>query len=191
MDYKSFEYMRKTLPNEFNWSILYQLFEEDEIELSETAENYLRTTPWNTNLTIFEEILEATEGGESQPSATVVLLDTDIEFKHTGDNYLTAAIEGQNPLALSQPVPINSVLAILVGDTVIVGTYKSGGYGRYNWVEDGKITVTFNQSNTEQIGSLMQIIDYSHTDAGIYHVKVTLLAAHSGSESGSSDEFIK
>jgi len=57
MDYKSFEYMRKTLPNEFNWSILYQLFKEDEIELSEAAENYLRTTPWNTNLTIFEEIL--------------------------------------------------------------------------------------------------------------------------------------
>ena len=63
MDYKSFEYMRKTLPNEFNWSILYQLFEEDEIELSETAENYLRTTPWNTNLTVFEEILEAGEDG--------------------------------------------------------------------------------------------------------------------------------
>lgn len=65
MDYKSFEYIRKTLPNEFNWSILYQLFKEDEIELSETAENYLRTTPWNTNLAIFEEILEAAEGGEN------------------------------------------------------------------------------------------------------------------------------
>ena len=68
MDYKSFEYMRKTLPNEFNWSILYQLFEEDEIELSEAAENYLRTTPWNTNLTIFEEILEAAEGREDRPT---------------------------------------------------------------------------------------------------------------------------
>ena len=71
MDYKSFEYMRKILPNEFNWSILYQLFKEDEIELSETAETYLRTTPWNTNLTVFEEILDETsDGGDS--SADVV-----------------------------------------------------------------------------------------------------------------------
>ena len=56
MDYKSFEYMRKTLPNEFNWSILYQLFSEDEIELTEEAENYLRTTPWNTNILIFKQL---------------------------------------------------------------------------------------------------------------------------------------
>lgn len=71
MDYKSFEYMRKTLPNEFNWSILYQLFSEDEIELSETAENYLRTTPWNTNLTIFEEILTTGDDSEDQYSTTL------------------------------------------------------------------------------------------------------------------------
>lgn len=63
MDYKSFEYIRKTLPNEFNWSILYQLFEEDEIELSEAAENYLRTTPWNTNVVILSDILDETSGG--------------------------------------------------------------------------------------------------------------------------------
>ena len=71
MDYKSFEYIRKTLPNEFNWSILYQLFKEDEIELSETAENYLRTTPWNTNLTVFEEILTTDDDSEDQYSTTL------------------------------------------------------------------------------------------------------------------------
>ena len=180
MDYKSFEYMRKTLPNEFNWSILYQLFEEDEIELSEAAENYLRTTPWNTNLAIFEEILEAAEGGSEDDK--IVLLDTDIEFKRTGDNYSSAAIKGQNPLALSQPVPINSILEISVGDVTITGTYKSGGYGRYNWLEDGKLTAIFNQSDAEQIGSLVAIYDYSHTDAGTYHVKVALITTHSDSE---------
>ena len=68
---KSLDYIRKTLPNEFNWSILYQLFKEDEIELSETAEDYLRTTPQNTNLAIFEEILTTSDDSEDQYSTTL------------------------------------------------------------------------------------------------------------------------
>lgn len=53
---KSLDYMRQILPNEFNWNILNQLFEEDGIVLNEVAEKYLRDTPWNTNIVIFKQL---------------------------------------------------------------------------------------------------------------------------------------
>lgn len=53
---KSLDYMRQILPNEFNWNILNQLFEEDGVELNEVAEKYLRDTPWNTNIVIFKQL---------------------------------------------------------------------------------------------------------------------------------------
>ena len=58
---KSIDYMNKTLPNDFNWNILYQLFKEDGIELNEIAEEYLKITPWNTNITIFKQLQHITE----------------------------------------------------------------------------------------------------------------------------------
>ena len=53
---KSLDYMRQVLPNEFNWNILNQLFEEDGIVLNEVAEKYLQDTPWNTNIVIFKQL---------------------------------------------------------------------------------------------------------------------------------------
>ena len=63
---KSIDYMNQTLPNSFNWNILYQLLEEDGIELNEVAEEYLRTTPWNTNIVIFKQLQGITEIQEEQ-----------------------------------------------------------------------------------------------------------------------------
>ena len=63
---KSIDYMNQTLPNSFNWNILYQLLEEDSIELNEVAEEYLRTTPWNTNIVIFKQLQGITETQEEQ-----------------------------------------------------------------------------------------------------------------------------
>jgi len=63
---KSIDYMNQTLPNSFNWNILYQLLEEDGIELNEVAEKYLRTTPWNTNIVIFKQLQGITETQEEQ-----------------------------------------------------------------------------------------------------------------------------
>lgn len=63
---KSIDYMNQTLPNSFNWNILYQLLEEDGIELNEIAEEYLRTTPWNTNIVIFKQLQGITETQEEQ-----------------------------------------------------------------------------------------------------------------------------
>jgi len=63
---KSIDYMNQTLPNSFNWNILYQLLEEDGIELNEVAEEYLRTTPWNTNIVIFKQLQGITETQEEQ-----------------------------------------------------------------------------------------------------------------------------
>ena len=49
----------KNLPN-LNWNILPQIFEENEVELTEEIEAYLRNTPENTNNAILEELLNST-----------------------------------------------------------------------------------------------------------------------------------
>ena len=46
MDLK--DYINKNLPN-LNWNILPQIFEENNVELTEEIMEYLKTTPWNTN----------------------------------------------------------------------------------------------------------------------------------------------
>ena len=49
------DYITKNLPN-LNWNILPQIFEENDVELTEEIEAYLRNTPWNTNWNLFNSI---------------------------------------------------------------------------------------------------------------------------------------
>ena len=70
MDLK--DYINKNLPN-LNWNILPQIFEENNVELTEEIVEYLKTTPWNTNWSILNEL-----GGNS--STTSLILDTTAEF---------------------------------------------------------------------------------------------------------------
>lgn len=51
------EYINKNLPN-LNWNILPQIFEENEVELTEEIKTYLKNTPWNTNWNIINSISE-------------------------------------------------------------------------------------------------------------------------------------
>ena len=47
------DYITKNLPN-LNWNILPQIFEKNDVELTEEIEAYLRNTPENTNWNVFE-----------------------------------------------------------------------------------------------------------------------------------------
>lgn len=47
------DYINKNLPN-LNWNILPQIFEDENVELTEEIEAYLKETPGNTNWSILE-----------------------------------------------------------------------------------------------------------------------------------------
>ena len=74
------EYINKNLPN-LNWNILPQIFEENEVELTEEIKTYLKNTPWNTNWNIIKFI----DGEESSELTT----------KKT-NLYLTSELSGKN-----------------------------------------------------------------------------------------------
>ena len=51
------DYITKNLTN-LNWNILPQIFEENNVELTEEIEAYLRNTPENTNWNVFDGMVE-------------------------------------------------------------------------------------------------------------------------------------
>lgn len=54
------DYITKNLIN-LNWNILPQIFEENDAELTEEIEAYLRNTPENTNWNVFEGMIGSGE----------------------------------------------------------------------------------------------------------------------------------
>ena len=71
MDLK--DYINKNLPN-LNWNILPQIFEENNVELTEEIVEYLKTTPWNTNWNIFKQMTD------SEEISLTVVFDEDVVF---------------------------------------------------------------------------------------------------------------
>lgn len=59
------EYIDKNLPN-LNWNILPQIFEDNEVELTEEIEKYLRETPENTNWNIIDSIMNSGGGNTGE-----------------------------------------------------------------------------------------------------------------------------
>ncbi len=54
------EYINRSLPN-LNWNILPQIFEENEVELTEEIRAYLKETPKNTNWNVLKIIGESSD----------------------------------------------------------------------------------------------------------------------------------
>lgn len=59
-------YMDKNLLN-LNWNILPQIFEDEGVELTEEAEEYLKETPWNTNWNLFKQIINTDNKTNKEP----------------------------------------------------------------------------------------------------------------------------
>ena len=77
------DYITKNLPN-LNWNILPQIFEENNVELTEEIEAYLRNTPGNTNWNVFEGM--SSDGGEeSWPKLIHVIYDSDYVMADDSD----------------------------------------------------------------------------------------------------------
>lgn len=66
------DYITKNLPN-LNWNILPQIFEENNVELTEEIEAYLRNTPWNTNWNVLNGM--SGSGSEIELPAKLVCIE--------------------------------------------------------------------------------------------------------------------
>lgn len=83
------DYITKNLPN-LNWNILPQIFEENDVELTEEMEVYLRNTPENTNNAILNELLNSTS-----QSGLVFEFDGDFTYKYGN---LQAVVDGREDI---------------------------------------------------------------------------------------------
>jgi hypothetical protein len=81
------DYITKNLPS-LNWNILPQIFEENNVELTEEIEAYLRNTPENTNWNVLKQILEAAENREDRSMVVTANFDYS-EEEHFANIYVT------------------------------------------------------------------------------------------------------
>ena len=83
------DYITKNLTN-LNWNILPQIFEENDVELTEEIEAYLRNTPENTNWNVFEGMGES--GSEIELPAKLVCIEgTHTDQLPEGSSWKTTA----------------------------------------------------------------------------------------------------
>ena len=73
------DYITKNLPN-LNWNILPQIFEENDVELTEEIEAYLRNTPGNTNWNLFRSLLKEKK---DSPIIFDLLLTQGVDYNNT------------------------------------------------------------------------------------------------------------
>lgn len=85
------DYITKNLTN-LNWNILPQIFEENNVELTEEIEAYLRNTPENTNNAILNELLNST-------SQSGLVFEFDGDFTYKSGN-LSAAVDNREDIYL-------------------------------------------------------------------------------------------
>lgn len=77
-------YITKNLPS-LNWNILPQIFEENNVELTEEIEAYLRNTPGNTNWSVFEGMSSGGDGDVLPKKLIVTGSDRSYSFTAESD----------------------------------------------------------------------------------------------------------
>lgn len=172
------EYITKNLLN-LNWNILPQIFEENDVELTEEIEAYLRNTPENTNWNVFDGM---SGGGEEK-----VIFEGDYNFIENS-GMLSVNLNGQS---LLYPVNINKIIQINIDGLIYssVPSQLSSGSERTAYyigamspgdtagIVEHKVGAMFSALNDstkiDQIHYLM--LDKAEHSAGTYHVKIELL----------------
>lgn len=94
------DYINKNLPN-LNWNILPQIFEENNVELTEEIVEYLKTTPWNTNWNMMQTIINQESGEDKSEKIHIVLTKQsryDEEYDETW-TWFTGSVQLDAPLA--------------------------------------------------------------------------------------------
>lgn len=172
------DYITKNLTN-LNWNILPQIFEENDVELTEEIEAYLRNTPENTNWNVFE--------GMSGSEEEKVIFEGDYNFVDSG-GMLSVNLSNQS---LLYPANINKIIQINIDGLIYSNTLsqlspgpESTAYyigamspGDTSGIAEYKVGVLFSALNDsteiDKIHYLM--LDKTERSAGTYHVKIELL----------------
>jgi len=142
---------------------------------------YLRTTPWNTNLNIVDSLSESGSGEEK------VIFEGDYNFED-GPDILSVNLNGQ---PLLYPININKIIQINIdgliyssvpsqlssGSTRTIYYIGANSPGDTAGIAEHKVGVMFTALNDsteiDQIHYLM--LDKTERSAGTYHVKIELL----------------
>lgn len=126
-----YEYITRNLPN-LNWNILPQIFEENEVELTEEIRAYLKETPKNTNWNVLNRI-----GGKSQeetwPKLIHVIYDSGWKMANDSDfstfaeayNFIRNKWDERNDGCTTEYIGlkvIDSTIEIKYGHAFITGT---------------------------------------------------------------------
>lgn len=172
------DYINKNLTN-LNWNILPQIFEENDVELTEEIEAYLRNTPENTNWNVFD--------GMSGSGEEKVIFEGDYNFVDSG-SMLSINLSNQS---LLYPANINKTIQINIDGLIYSNTLSqlSPGSKRTPYyigamnpgdtagIVEHKVGAMFSALNDsteiDQINYIM--LDKAEHLAGTYHVKIELL----------------
>ena len=141
------DYITKNLTN-LNWNILPQIFEENDVELTEEIEAYLRNTPENTNWNVFYNLITGEE-------TTNILIDTTASFEQDPDgdwryyyafiNYTWDCIPSKITLTFDDATYENIQIFITDGPNIISGAGAA---------EDGLFTFDFGYTKSSGSGAL-------------------------------------
>lgn len=113
------EYINKNLLN-LNWNILPQIFEEDEIELTDEIKAYLKETPWNTNWNLLKEMFEG-----KNPQRTIAFQGLITTVKSNGhDPYASKTISNA-----TIPTGQDYIIITVDGVEYNLPSYETVGYG--------------------------------------------------------------
>ena len=162
------DYITKNLPN-LNWNILPQIFEENNVELTEEIEAYLRNTPENTNWNVFE--------GMGRSGGSILLYEADHSFRATPGGYLFS----------SEPTPKEQIYSNLmegdrvrvsIGTNISTGTITEGkSTDGYEVIKYFNLDAPFTEDcriNWDEYGQSpnADIYLYFYDEPGTYHVKI-------------------
>ena len=131
------EYIDKNLPN-LNWNILPQIFEDEDIELTEEIKAYLKETPGNTNWNIFKDLTNKNEE-ESWPKLIHVIYDND--WKMANDSDFSTFTEAYNFIKSNWETTsyISSEYIILKHINTIIESDCHVGNNSVEWYKNGMI----------------------------------------------------
>ena len=116
------DYITKNLTN-LNWNILPQIFEENDVELTEEIEAYLRNTPENTNWNVFGSL-----GGNEQDERAIIWNHT---FNTTDSGYGYSIDTVSDDL-----IPDDDILSIRINGIIYENVIKHTTSNNYYYGAD-------------------------------------------------------
>lgn len=164
------DYITKNLPS-LNWNILPQIFEENNVELTEEIEVYLRNTPENTNWSILEQL----GGNDKQIVFSGTIVTTRIVYS-MGSSYVAGPIPNTLVKGAVLELTINNTVYKLPRNTYNNPLYYTGSeYNGYYYGTDEKDSGNYPKCINNQFGGFGIMTDGTNTslittEPGTYNI---------------------